>query len=484
MKKRRKEKPVIYKSLMFSASFVVVLTLVGSVATGEIVFFDDFEDGSTTDGAPVTWSPVPGLTGSFEVIDGDYVLTRPMNIEEMFSVVNQYTLADTSIRTQARLIGSNAWWFGLFARGADGTVYTALLKNNARLEIWRFGSSAWTLASANVGIDPRVQDVLLRFDVIGNELSAWAWREGDPMPPRPQVRAVHAAIATAGTVGVAADLGSRLSNNDAVFRYVEVYESIPLSPDFNGDGIVDVKDVVIMTEHWGENYSLCDIGPTPFGDGIVDIQDLVVLTEYIEPIDRTLIAHWALDEAEGIVADDSVGNNDGYVLGDPVWAPDGGQVDGAIYLDGIDDVIIAGRVLNPVDPEISSGFSVIVWIMGGAAGQAVISEPGGANWLTLDPLAGHLMTELAEGGRSASPLLSETSITDGEWHCISFVWDGSNRTLYVDSIAVAQDVQGSLAGSGGGLYIGTGNAMAPGTFFSGFIDDVRIYNRAVEPQKQ
>ncbi|MCP4610630.1 MAG: LamG domain-containing protein [Planctomycetes bacterium] len=31
------------------------------------------------------------------------------------------------------------------------------------------------------------------------------------------------------------------------------------------------------------------------------------------------------------------------------------------------------------------------------------------------------------------------------------------------------------------IYIGTGSAMAPGTYFSGLIDDVRIYNRVVIP---
>jgi hypothetical protein len=34
---------------------------------------------------------------------------------------------------------------------------------------------------------------------------------------------------------------------------------------------------------------------------------------------------------------------------------------------------------------------------------------------------------------------------------------------------------------GNGFYIGTGNAMAAKTYFSGMIDDVRIYNRAVSP---
>jgi hypothetical protein len=33
----------------------------------------------------------------------------------------------------------------------------------------------------------------------------------------------------------------------------------------------------------------------------------------------------------------------------------------------------------------------------------------------------------------------------------------------------------------GGLYFSAGNTLAPGTFFSGLIDDVHIYNRAVKP---
>ena len=58
---------------------------------------------------------------------------------------------------------------------------------------------------------------------------------------------------------------------------------VPIIPlvDFNGDGIVDAGDMCIMVDHWGENYSLCDIGPTPFGDGIVDVEDLKVLAEHL-----------------------------------------------------------------------------------------------------------------------------------------------------------------------------------------------------------
>ena len=79
------------------------------------------------------------------------------------------------------------------------------------------------------------------------------------------------------------------------------------------------------------------------------------------------------------------------------------------------------------------------------------------------------------------PLVSEFVITDDDWHHIGFVWDGSNRILYVDDVEVAKDTQAQLAGSTGGLYFGAGKNLEPSSFFTGLIDDVRIYNRALTP---
>jgi hypothetical protein len=36
-----------------------------------------------------------------------------------------------------------------------------------------------------------------------------------------------------------------------------------------------------MTEFWGTDESLCDIAPPPFGDGVVDVQDLILLSEHL-----------------------------------------------------------------------------------------------------------------------------------------------------------------------------------------------------------
>jgi hypothetical protein len=50
--------------------------------------------------------------------------------------------------------------------------------------------------------------------------------------------------------------------------------------DFNGDGTVDIKDLEILVEYWGQNEPPVDIAPRPFGDGVVDVKDLEVLMNY------------------------------------------------------------------------------------------------------------------------------------------------------------------------------------------------------------
>jgi Tol biopolymer transport system component len=252
----------------------------------------------------------------------------------------------------------------------------------------------------------------------------------------------------------------------------------PIIPivDFNGDGIVDIHDLVIMIENWSTSESLCDIGPMPWGDGIVNDADLEILMSYWGQV-VDVAAYWKLDEAKGNIASDSAGGHDGTLHGEPIWQPEGGMVDGAFELDGIDDYVSAPFILNPADGV----FSVFAWIKGGAPDQVIISQANGVNWLLTDSTEGNLMTELKGEGRSSTLLVSQTVINDGDWHRIGFVWDGTNRILYVDDIEVASDTQNNLIGSTSGMYIGTGNVLAPDTFFSGLIDDVRIYNRAITP---
>jgi len=263
----------------------------------------------------------------------------------------------------------------------------------------------------------------------------------------------------------------------------DLYQA-PIIPivDFNADGIVDAADMCIMVDYWGTDEPLCDIGPMPWGDGVVDVEDLIVLAEHLFE-DFALVAHWELDEEMGNIAYDSVGEYDGTVHGEPLWQPTEGKIDGALQFDGVDDYVSIPFVLNPTDGD----FSVVAWLMGDVPGQIVlsqVSQAGRGNWLCTDSVEGCLMTELKGSGRpSSGPLLSEAKITDGTWHRIGLVWDGSYRRLYVDGAEVAKDAAplSSLEDAYGGLYFGAGSDLSAGTFFSGLIDDVRIYNRVIEP---
>ena len=253
-------------------------------------------------------------------------------------------------------------------------------------------------------------------------------------------------------------------------------------PDFNFDGLVNLTDYSELAAHWMDNTSEFDIAPPPNGDGIVNYRDLAGLTAYWLA-DFRLIAHWKLDEVEGTTAKDSIGNFDGKVQHGANWLVSGGKVNGAISLDGIDDFVSSDFVLNPQEGQ----FSVYAWIKGGAPGQVVISQEKnnntGQNWLAAESVSGKLVSELRTGGRSGYPIVSQTVITDGFWHEIGFAWDDEYRHLYVDGLEVAKDEDPltELGWADGGLIFGAGSDLDKGTFFSGLIDDIRIYNKTVAP---
>jgi N-acetylneuraminic acid mutarotase len=298
---------------------------------------------------------------------------------------------------------------------------------------------------------------------------AWAIRADMPTP--------RGALSTTALHDRIYVIGGVIASVYDVRSTVEEYIANPLVVDFNGDGVVDIKDLLRLVESWGQNDPAVDIAPRPSGDGIVDATDLEILMGYWgqEIANPYLIAHWKLDETEGMIASDSAGEHDGTVIGVPAWQSAGGVVDGALEFDRT-TFVITDSVLNPSDGP----FSVFAWVKGGAPGQVVIAQEKGADWLMVAP-DGALKTELKGSGRLGRTLVSSAVITDDAWHRIGLAWDGSNRILYVDDIEVARDTQTQLVGTYMGLHVGAGSTLAPSSFWSGLLDDVRIYNREVQP---
>jgi lysophospholipase L1-like esterase len=253
-------------------------------------------------------------------------------------------------------------------------------------------------------------------------------------------------------------------------------------PDVNHDGVLNFADFAYLALQWRQNDLSFDVGPAPNGDGVIDWLDLAGLAQFWMAYPG-LIAHWGFDEAEGEVAHDSLGRLNGVVHGAPLWRIADGRIGGAMELDGTDGYVSTGNILNPG----GGAFTVFVWVKGGRPGQTILSQSNKAGtgevWLGTDVLTGDVMTRLTDGGRITQPLTSNAVVTDGAWHNLRLVWDGTGRHLYTDGKEVAADNRklSALKSSTADFYFGAGKALETGSFWAGLLDDIRVYNRAVMP---
>ena len=240
-------------------------------------------------------------------------------------------------------------------------------------------------------------------------------------------------------------------------------------------------------ENAGERIELVDaIGRTihdfSYSNGWRSITDgegfslTIIDTSEVPPVvsENGLVAHWKLDESSGSTAEDSVGTNDGTVYGNPTWTA--GRVDGALDLDGGGDYILA----SSAGPLAGGSVTVSAWIkVTGLTGywNPVLTQHDAANdgyyfYIYEDEPAFTIMV----GGVSALASSPE-AIGWNEWHHLAGTNDGSTVRLYVDGSAKASASSAGLTGVEYGLYIGCDYSSF--AYFSGYIDDVRIYNRTL-----
>ena len=203
-------------------------------------------------------------------------------------------------------------------------------------------------------------------------------------------------------------------------------------------------------------------------NGIIELSQGKTEALFILDLNSAL-SHWPLDESSGNKAEDKTGGgHDGTVYGNPSWRSEGGKVNGALLLDGVDDYISTPFILNPSGGD----FSVYAWVKGSIPGRAIVCQQNGQAWLE-SSLDGKLATGLTDSSRTN--LTSSETITNNEWHHVGFVWTGSKRQLYVDGKQAAKDAEklNNLQGSQGGLYLGRNNT---GEFWKGSLDDVIVYS--------
>ncbi len=201
----------------------------------------------------------------------------------------------------------------------------------------------------------------------------------------------------------------------------------------------------------------------------------------------SLVALWKLDETSGNIAKDSVGNNNGTLIGDPQWQPSAGKIRGALELDGDGDFVKIGA---ESDFDMADQITISTWIKVSQFDkewQAAIAK-GDSAWRiqrnqSEDSLEFACTGLKIPSGAPWGNLYGKRSVNDGQWHHIAAIYDGSKMYLIIDGdLDSSQPASGRINTNNEPVYIGE-NSENTGRCWNGLIDDVRVYNYALTKEE-
>jgi hypothetical protein len=191
------------------------------------------------------------------------------------------------------------------------------------------------------------------------------------------------------------------------------------------------------------------------------------------------IAHWLMNDTDGIHAVDSIDGHDGEGLYTP--EPQG-KINGALAFNGSDWVSMTPLSLGTSDLSVSAWVKYsdnVNWYRA-IVGQSDSSWSTGFNVSIIrNGYGGGYENKICGWVAGGDSIIANTVTNDGLWHFVTVVKEGSSGKIYIDG--TLQTSTASNWGSGNltapnPLYIGhdkdNGN-------FDGTIDDVRIYNTAL-----
>jgi hypothetical protein len=193
-------------------------------------------------------------------------------------------------------------------------------------------------------------------------------------------------------------------------------------------------------------------------------------------------------------ADDASGNgNDGVVNGATLTADRFGNLDSAYSFDAVDDNIRIGETLSGLSDYTQSAWVNLGLADGAHAEHAILTTPSGTLFYQHDPrVLNIVLIEDRQGGITGNPHTSfvyyvPLGISDETWFHVAVTAHADNTAeLFINGIEVDPGARTTDGGGVGDIpvaMIGAGersNKTPPVVFqFSGSIDDVYIYDRAL-----
>ena len=193
-----------------------------------------------------------------------------------------------------------------------------------------------------------------------------------------------------------------------------------------------------------------------------------------------LVAAYNFDEGTGstTLTDRSGTGNTGTLINGPTWITTG-KYGGALQFDGTNDRI---NIPDANSLDLTSGMTIEAWVYPTAGtAQKTILEKQVSGSVSYGMV--HNPSRVPEGGVATSAGVQVVSgnspLALSTWTHVAITYDSTTVRLYVNGIQVAtRATSGPIVPTTGPLSIG-GNTIRPAEWFTGRIDDVRVYNRAL-----
>ena len=210
-------------------------------------------------------------------------------------------------------------------------------------------------------------------------------------------------------------------------------------------------------------------------------------SQQIITLSPDLVGYWTLDDGSGMMAMDSSGNINGKLVNSPKWGA--GRMGYSLEFDGDNDYVDLGLIESGHPMQLASGGTLVAWVKlrEGDRWQRILdkssSHSGFAGYaLVADPVDRSI--QIFVDGTSYKS--TNEAFELNRWTHVVAVITATDFEIFIDGVKAAGAFQQGIAT----LPPDVATTMRMGTWnhakkreFNGFIDDLRIYNRALNPDE-